>query len=235
MSPVNTKQAEKSRQTRRRVLAAAGELFVECGYGGTTLQQVADRAGVAVQTIYFTFRNKRTLLKELVDVTIAGDDEAIPTMQRAWFTGAMAAPTAAGQLRAHVDGAADVADRVGAVIEVLRTAAALEPELDELWREGRAQRYVVQDTAARALLQKPGARPDVSAERAADLLYATLSPEMYLLLVRDRGWPLEGFKDWAYTSLSSQLIRQQPERVRTPAVGASADAPSSRRRRSSGK
>ena len=206
MSPVNTKQAEKARQTRRRVLAAAEELFVERGYGATTLQEVADRAGVSVQTIYFTFRNKRTLLKELVDVAVAGDDEPIPTMQRTWFTTALAAPTAAEQLRAHVTGSVTVDARAGAVFEVLRTAAAQETELGELWREGNAQRLTVQREAARTLLGKPGARPGVSVEQAADALYAVLGPELYLVLVRDRAWSTERFADWAYESLRSQLL-----------------------------
>jgi AcrR family transcriptional regulator len=207
MSPVNSKQAQKARATRRRVLDAAGELFVERGYGGTTLQEVADRAGVAVQTIYFSFRNKRTVLKELVDVTIAGDDEPIPTMRRTWFTDAIAAPTADAHLRAHVEGAIDVAARVSPVLEVLRTAAALEPDLDQLWREGRAQRFAVQETAAQALLAKPGAHRQITAAHAADLLYATLSPELYLLLARDRCWSAPQVKDWCYTSLRTQLIQ----------------------------
>jgi AcrR family transcriptional regulator len=211
MSPVNAKQAEKARQTRRRVLTAAEELFVERGYGGTTLQEVADRADVAVQTIYFTFRNKRTLLKELVDVTIAGDDEPVSTMERDWFTNAMAAPTADAHLHAHIDGAVEVGMRVSPIFEVLRTAAALEPELDDLWREGQAQRYAVQDAAARAMLQKPGACSDATPGYAADLLYATLSPELFLLLVRDRGWSADQFKGWAYSSLRSQLIVDRAE------------------------
>ncbi|GAA2033870.1 TetR/AcrR family transcriptional regulator [Catenulispora yoronensis] len=206
MSPVNGKQAEKARQTRRRVLGAAEELFVERGYGVTTLQEVADRAGVSVQTIYFTFRNKRTLLKELADVVVAGDDEPIPTMERAWFTAAMAAPTADEQLRAHVEGAVGVASRSSAIFDVLRTAAAQEAELAEMWRLGNVNRLIVQRAAAEALLAKPGARAGVGAERAADLLYAMLSPELYLVLVRDRGWTAEQYVEWAYESLRAQLV-----------------------------
>src|SRR5215217_558269 len=88
------KRAEKARQTRRRMLAAARELFVERGYGATALQDIADRAEVAVQTIYFTFGTKRALLKELADVSIAGDDEPIATMDRPWFQQSLAAETA---------------------------------------------------------------------------------------------------------------------------------------------
>lgn len=211
MSPVNAKQAEKARQTRQRVLTAAEELFIEHGYGVTTLQEVADRAGVSVQTIYFTFRNKRTLLKELADVAVAGDDEPVPTMERAWFTAAMAAPTAAAQLRAHVDGAVAVCARSAPVFEVLRTAAAQESELDELWRQGNVKRHMVQQAAAKALLGKPGARSGVEPERAADLLYAMLSPELYLVLVRDRGWSTDDYADWAYDSLRAQLLSESTE------------------------
>src|SRR5260370_10455257 len=107
-----SKRTERARETRSRMLEAARELFVEHGYGATALQDVADRAGVAVQTIYFTFGNKRSLLKELVDVTIAGDDEPVATMDRPWFPDAVAAETADAQLRAHVHGARLVMDPV---------------------------------------------------------------------------------------------------------------------------
>lgn len=71
MTEVKGKRGDKARETRRRIIDAAAELFVEQGYGATKLQEIADRAGVAVQTIYFVFRNKPSLLKELVDVAIA--------------------------------------------------------------------------------------------------------------------------------------------------------------------
>src|SRR5437588_8072178 len=118
------KKGERSRQTRRRILQAACELFVDQGYGATTVQGIAERAGVAVQTVYFAFGNKPSLLKELVDVTIAGDDEPIPTMRRAWFLDALAADTAEAHLRAHVRGTVGVLQRVAPIMDVLRAAAA---------------------------------------------------------------------------------------------------------------
>lgn len=97
-----SKRALKASKTRARILRAAGELFVREGHGATSLHDVATRAGVAVQTIYIVFGNKRTLLKELVDVTITGDDEPVATMDRPWFKEALAAPTAAAHLQALV-------------------------------------------------------------------------------------------------------------------------------------
>ncbi|WP_285486425.1 TetR/AcrR family transcriptional regulator [Amycolatopsis taiwanensis] len=200
------KRAEKARQTRRRILEVARELFLERGYAGTALQDIADRAGVAVQTIYFTFGNKRTVLKELGDITVAGDDEPVGTMQRPWFHAALATATADEQLRALAHGAREVLDRIAPIAKVLRTAAIMEPEVGELWGKESDPRFTVYATAARALVGKPDIRASISAERAADLMFAMLSPEMYLLLVCDRGWTPDQWEQWACDTLRSQLL-----------------------------
>jgi AcrR family transcriptional regulator len=199
------KQADKARQTRRRITAAARDLFAEHGYGATTLQDVADRAGVAVQTIYFVFGNKRSLLKEVADTTIAGDDQPIATMERDWFRDALAAATAPELLWQLVHGTGQIIARVAPILDVLRTAVAIDPEIAEQWPQDGNPRYTVHAAAARALVAKPGASPCVSAEHAADLLYGLLSPELYQLYVRDRGWTPGQWEQWAYHTLRSQL------------------------------
>lgn len=117
------KRAERSRRTREKIIAAARDLFIAQGYGATSLQEVADRAGVAVQTVYFVFRNKRALFKDVVDTSIAGDTEPVATMERDWFRAACAEPTAAGQLRAHVQGVRAIQERVAPVIPLIAAAA----------------------------------------------------------------------------------------------------------------
>ncbi|MFD8526498.1 TetR/AcrR family transcriptional regulator [Streptosporangium canum] len=199
------KRAQKAQETRRRILAAALELFVRDGYGATNLQDVADKAGVAVQTIYFVFGNKRALLKELVDVTIAGDDEPVATMDRPWYTAALAADTAQDMVRAYVTGTTSVLERVAPIGKVLEGAVASDPEVAALWPDDVNPRYVVQREAAEALVGKPGARARLSAEEAADLLYGLLSPELYMLFVQERGWPRERWERWAGETLHAQL------------------------------
>jgi AcrR family transcriptional regulator len=199
------KKGEKSRQTRRRILQAAYELFVDQGYGATTLQGIAERAGVAVQTIYFAFGNKPSLLKELVDVTIAGDDEPIPTLQRAWFRDALAADTAEAHLRAHVRGTCDILQRVAPIMDVLRTAGTQDPSLASMWQQDSDPRLEVQTAAARSLMAKPHASAKLSVEHAADLLFGLLSPQLYLLFVRDRGWTPDRWEQWVYDTLHAQL------------------------------
>ncbi|MEU7115136.1 TetR/AcrR family transcriptional regulator [Streptomyces sp. NPDC046182] len=200
------KQGIKAQETRRRIIEAAGALFVEQGYGATKLQEVADRAGVAVQTIYFVFRNKPALLKELVDVAIAGDDEPVPTMQRPWFAEVTSAPTAESALAALVSATRRTLERVAAINEMVRAATATNPEIRDLWPDQADPRYTVLSTAAKSLTQKPGARPAIPAEEAADILYAVLSPELFLVLTRDRAWPPAKWEQWAYDTLGSQLL-----------------------------
>ncbi|OLF09014.1 TetR family transcriptional regulator [Actinophytocola xinjiangensis] len=204
------KRAERSRATRARIIDAARELFIAQGYGTTSLQDVADHAGVAVQTIYFVFRNKRTLFKDVVDTTIAGDTEPVATMDRAWFRAACAAPTAAEQLHAHVQGTRQILDRVAPITPLIAAAAATDPEIAAQWPRDEDPRYTVQHAAAVALVTKPDARPDLTAATAADLLFGLLSPELYLLFVRDRGWSPESWEHWAHTTLQPQLCTQPP-------------------------
>jgi AcrR family transcriptional regulator len=199
------KRALKARETRRRMLNAARELFVANGYGATTLQEVADRAEVAVQTIYFTFGNKRALFKELVDATIAGDDEPAATMDRQWFRDAMAAPTAPEHLRRHVAGTTAILERFSLITTMVATAVATDASVADLWPGGVDPRHTVQSAAAEALLGKPGARTDVSVEDASDQLYAVLSPELFLLFVRNRGWTVGRWQQWAESTLRHNL------------------------------
>ncbi|MCO1581627.1 TetR/AcrR family transcriptional regulator [Crossiella sp. SN42] len=210
MTDVKGSRADRASQTRRRIIAAATELFLANGYGATTLQQVADRAGVAVQTIYFTFRNKPTLLKELLDVTIAGDDQPLATMDRPWFAEVVNAPDARTGLTALVTGTHAVLQRVAAVSEMVRTAASAHPELRDLWPGREDPRYTVHTTAAKALLDKPGARAGLTEQQTADVLYALLSPELFLILTRDRAWTPQAWQRWAIDTLAAQLLAPDP-------------------------
>lgn len=210
MSEVKGKRGDKARETRQRIIDAAGALFVEQGYGATKLQEIADRAGVAVQTIYFVFRNKPTLLKELVDVAIAGDDEPVATMDRPWFTAIPDAPTAASALATLVTGTRATLERVAAITEMLRAATATNPEIRDLWPQGRDPRYAVISTAVKSLTRKPGARSGIPAGEATDIVYALLSPELFLVFTRDRAWPPAKWEQWAYDTLASQLVTDVP-------------------------
>lgn len=199
------KRTERAQHTRQRIVEAARDLFIEQGYGVTLMPEIAQKAGVAVQTIYFTFGNKRSLLKEVVDVVIAGDFEPIATMDRPWFHIALAADTAEEMLRAHVEGTCRVLDRVASIYQVIEAASAADPEIADLWSFDANPRHTVQTAAAKALVSKPGARPGVTAEHAADILFGLLSPELYQLFVHQREWPSAAYENWVHDTLQTQL------------------------------
>ena len=176
-------RAEKARRTRQRMLDAAARLFTERGWTRTTVEDVARAAEVGVQTVYFTFGNKRALLKEV-----------------------LAEPDPAAQLARQAAGARRVLERAAPVLEVVRTAAAAEPELAGLWRLNREQRHTVQLRFAEALVAKTALRDGHDASSAADIALTILGPEAYDLLVTGRGWTADRWERWAADALVRQLL-----------------------------
>src|SRR6476646_12140502 len=91
-------RAERARRTRRRILDAATAVFLERGYAGATMRAIAAAAGVAVPTVELGFGTKARLLKAAIDVAIAGDDEPVPVLDRAWAETARNATSTAALL-----------------------------------------------------------------------------------------------------------------------------------------
>ncbi|MFI9585464.1 TetR/AcrR family transcriptional regulator [Streptomyces sp. NPDC052236] len=201
-------RAEKARRTRRRMLDAAAQLFTERGWAGATIEDIARTAEVGVQTVYFTFGNKRALLKELLDTVIAGDTTSLATLDRPWARAVIEEPEAAAQLAQQAAGARQILQRAAPVLEVVRGAAAADPELAELWRTSQHQRHTVQLRFAEALVTKVDGplRDGHDAASAADIALTVLGPETYALLVTGRGWPPSRWERWAADALVRQLL-----------------------------
>jgi AcrR family transcriptional regulator len=199
-------RAEKARRTRQRMLDAAARLFTERGWTRTTVEDVARAAEVGVQTVYFTFGTKRALLKEVLDVAVAGDTDPVATLDRPWARDVLAEADPAAQLARQAAGARRVLERAAPVLEVVRAAAAAEPELAELWRLNREQRHTVQLRFAEALVAKTALRDGHDAASAADIALTVLGPETYGLLVTGRGWTADRWEGWAADALVRQLL-----------------------------
>jgi AcrR family transcriptional regulator len=202
---VPTRRTSKAQATRQRMLDAARRLFIRQGYPGTRIEDIAREAGVAVQTVYFTFGNKRTVLKELVDCPVAGDPEPASTLLQGWASRALVEPEPARQLRLQVQVARKVYESIGPLLEVVRSAAAVDPEVAGLWVANKRQRLDVQVRFAESLAAKGGLQEGLTAAAAADVAYALLSPEL-LEVFLDRGWSLKRWERWALEALSGQLL-----------------------------
>ena len=99
----SSRRQEQARQSRARVLAAARRRFLDEGYAATALPAVAADAGVSVESIYKAFRNKAGVLKAVFDVAVAGDDEPVAIMDRAWVADIQAEPDVVEKLRLYSD------------------------------------------------------------------------------------------------------------------------------------
>lgn len=201
------RRREQAQETRRRMLDAAGRLLAERGYAGTTIAAVAAEAGVAVETVYAAFRNKRTLVGELVRAAVRGDDAARPASEQAGARAVAAAPDQAQQIRLF---AADVAarlERVGPVLEAL--AAAAEPELAELRAKVDRDRLVGMRRFV-AMLERHGPLR-INGDAAAETVWALASPELHSLLRSRRAWPPERYTQWLEETLTAALLGEMSD------------------------
>ena len=202
-----TRRGEQARATRRRIVDAASALFIENGYPPTTLDQIAARAGVAVQTVYFHFGNKRTVLKEAVDVAAVGDDEPVALLDRPWLEKIRAEPDPHRVIALWVHTSRTIFARIAPIMRVVRDAAAGDPDMAEQWATNERQR----DTAYRLLAQlfadRDALQPDISVDEATDIIFALMSIELYLLLTTTRGWTTGRWERWTTATLGTTLLR----------------------------
>jgi AcrR family transcriptional regulator len=191
-------------ETRRAILDAAHELFVATGYAATTMQAIADRGGVAVQTVYAVFRTKRELLRQLIERTIVGDDEPMPISERAAARSVADEPDA--RRRAELDAALSraVIERVAPIVRVAAEAAASDPEMAATMEAVKTARRQEMPTAAGILAGPEGLRGDP--EEAAATLYVLYSPQVADMLMGDYGWTAERYEHWLARMLLNAVI-----------------------------
>lgn len=209
MTTVNTpgsSRAERTRQTRRRIIDSARELFVAQGYPATTVAQIADLADVAVQTVYYTFRTKGQLLVEVVEVTAAGDDDPVPVPRRAWFREMLSAPTAQRALALAVEHGTAIYERVAVLWPAVVAAAATDPDVDDYWRGVAANRRSGQRGMVARVAELGYLRPGLDVERATDLVVVLAGHDVYRGLVQEARWSVADYKEWLLTTLAQQLL-----------------------------
>jgi AcrR family transcriptional regulator len=207
-SPLRRRQAEA---TRAAVLAAARDLFLEQGYGATTVEQVAARAGVSKPTVFTAVGNKQTLLKVVRDVAMAGDDEPVAISDR---QPAVAAREEPDQERAILLAAASITGvnrRYAGIDGVLRGAAASgEDGLRELWETSEQQRLMGARFWLEMLVAKAPPPEGFDLDAAVDQLWIYMAPDLYARLVDGRGWSHERAEAWLVARIRG--ILGYPER-----------------------
>ncbi|MDG6101930.1 TetR/AcrR family transcriptional regulator [Dactylosporangium aurantiacum] len=202
-----TRRAEQARATRRRVIDHATTLFLSHGYSATTLDQIAKAAGISVQTLYFHFGNKATVLKEVVDVLAVGDDKPVPLLDRPWTQRLRDASDGPQALAIWVRNARTVFGRIAPIMKIVRDAAGSDPEMAAQWQTNMAQRYTAQRTVVQHLADRHFLGPDLTVDRAAGIVYCLISIEVYQLCTVDRGWSPAQWEQWIIDTLTSTILR----------------------------
>ena len=201
-----TTRAERARLTRRRIIDAAAELFVERGYGGTMLDQVAERAGVAVQTVYFHFGNKATLLKLALDVAAVGDDEPVPLLERPRMDRVKAEPDPLRMIELWVANSRSIMERVAPILAVIRGTIGADPDLAAQWHVNEQQRRTAHGALAQILADRGVLKTGLTRQEAADLAFLIDSVEGYFLATATLGWPPEHWERTTVSILANTLL-----------------------------
>ncbi len=202
-SPLRKAQAAT---TRRAVIDAAATLFIDRGYVATSLDSIAEAAGVSRATVT-SIGGKKALLKTAYDVALVGDGEPIPFPLRPASLAVRAEPDPIRFVVGYAGLVTDIDRRLAAVYEAVRGAASADPEVREVFEAiGRERsigaRHVVDDLLAKGARLRDG----LDAEAAADILWVLIDPGLFHLLVHRRGWTPERFDAWLADSIQRQLL-----------------------------
>ena len=200
-------------QTRREIVEAARRLFLRDGYVGTTINAIADEAGVAVQTIYNSIGTKAAVLSRLLDVTIVGDHEDRGLLDRVQARPGFDDLDAGEIVRDLARMIADVANRIADVWQVVESAAAIDAEIAAIVARNDAQRFFGYTRGAKMMKARGGLRPGLSVEAAASIIWSLARVGNYRFLTDERGWSSDRYRRWLGQTLAHALLAEPTERA----------------------
>lgn len=208
-SPLRRAHAEG---TRAAIIEAATRLFIEQGYGATSIDAIAAAAGVSRATVFASVGTKKALLKTAYDVALVGDDEPVPMPQRPAAIAVRAEPDVRRYLRRYAQLITGIAAGLSPIYEAVRGAASSDPDVREVWatieeERRRGARNVVGDVLAKGRL-RDGLGPD----EAADVMWVLNDPSLFHLLVTRSGWSPERYAAWLGDTMSAQLLPPEGDR-----------------------
>ncbi len=198
---------ERARETRRRLVDAATEHFLQAGYAGASLALIAGAADVSVDTVYKRFGSKIGLLKEVLDVSIAGDDAPVPLLERAGPQGLRNETDQRMQVRMLAAGVTRQLERVRPLDDILRSAAAVDQEAAALREDIQVrQRRTAMQTLVGWIAARGPLRDGLSVDRAAQVVWTLTSPEVHLLMRDSGGWSESSYRGWLEQAVADGIL-----------------------------
>ena len=196
----------RTRRTRAAVVEAARTLFLERGYAATTIESISDLSDTPQATVYRLFSSKLGILKAVLDVSIVGDDQSVPMADRPQVVSLLGDPDPVNQVTGFAALLRDLMARTAPVHRLLADAARSDADAASLLAEIARQRADGQRRIARSLARSGALKPSLRERDAADVIHALASPEVYGLLVFDRGWSGDRYEEWVRATLVDQLL-----------------------------
>lgn len=204
---VSPRRREQAAATRERILGAAHLLFERDGYASTTMAAIAREAGVALKTVYLAFDTKSGVLRALWNLRLRGDSADVPVAQREWYREMLAEPDPRRQLELNARNSRRVKARAGWLLEVIRGAAPVDPDVAVLWERIETDFHANQRAVVESLHAKGALRPGLDLLGATDVLWTINHPAVWHLLVTTRGWSHDAFEAWLAETFCAQLLR----------------------------
>src|SRR5215217_8443347 len=192
----SARRRQQAAATRREILQAAQRLFEGQGYAATTMAAIAAEAGVALKTVYVAFETKSGVLRALWHLLLRGDQEGVPVGERPWYREVVEEPDPERIVRLTAKSSRIVKERAGAVMTVIRSAAPADPDLAALWDRIQSDFYDNQRGIVSALSKRKALRRGLDVERASDILWTLNHPDLWQLLVAERGWSPAQWERW---------------------------------------
>ena len=196
----------RTRLARAAVIQAARALFLDGGYAATTIEAISDLSDVPPATVYRLFSSKLGILKAVLHASITGDGQAGPLADQPHVRALLADPDPQNQLSGLAGIILGILSRAEPLYRILVSAAATDPDAAVLLAELTRQRQQGQAQFAHSLARAGALRPELRERDAADIIHALTLPEVYRLLVCDRGWPPDRYEQWLTQTLISQLL-----------------------------
>jgi TetR/AcrR family transcriptional regulator, regulator of autoinduction and epiphytic fitness len=196
----------RTRLARRAVVDAARSLFLERGYPATTIDAISEHSDVPPATVYRLFSGKLGILTAVLDTSIAGDDDDTAVQDRPEVAMLLAEPDPRKQLAGFARINVAINTRSADVYRILASAAGSDAEAAALLAEYTRRRDTGQGQIAGLLAREQALRPDLTERDAADIIHALMSPELYRMLVIERGWTPGRYGKWLAETLDAQLL-----------------------------
>ncbi|TQC50404.1 TetR/AcrR family transcriptional regulator [Rhodococcus sp. WS4] len=194
-------RAESARRTRLLVRDAAARLFTDRGYVSTTVRNVAEAAGVSTRTVFTVFPGgKAELFHEALVAAIEGDPAAVPART----------PRDGDPVERILDQmvgySTDVLERAGTLMTTAIESSGADEDMRRFADEGARASAENAMTLAEGLAAHELLRPEISVQRAADVLFTVVSPQVYSMLRRQCGWDVDEYRNWVKATIRAGLL-----------------------------